>query len=97
MAVGSLGLFLSLGLVGSAGPGHFGFRLLAYRHHLDRGYPFAPGSEDGGWGYSLWLMRGGHWPLNDSALNFFGTSAGIMGWLALIGSAGVITLISLQL
>lgn len=94
--VGSLWLFLCLGLFGSAAPGHFGFRLLAYRHHLDRGYAFAPGSEDGGWAYSGWLMRFGHRRLNDSAMNFFGASAGVMGWLSLVSGAGLVFLISLQ-
>jgi len=77
-------LFLFLGLIGSAGPGHFGFRVLAYRHHLDRKYPFAAGSEDGGWGYSWWLMRFGFLPLKDGAMSVFGGNAGVMGWIALI-------------
>lgn len=94
--VGSLWLFLCLGLLGSAGPGHIGFRLLAYRHQLDRGYPFAAGTEDGGWGYSGWLMRFGHAPLGDGALNFFGHSAGVMGWLSLLGGGGLVILIALQ-
>jgi hypothetical protein len=81
-------LFLFLGIVGSAGPGHYGFRVLAYRHQLDRKYPFAPGSEDGGWGYSWWLMRFGFASLKDGAMNVFGGNAGVMGWLALIGIVG---------
>ena len=43
---GSLWLFLCLGIAGSAAPAHFGFRVLAHRQHLDRGYPFAPGTEE---------------------------------------------------
>ena len=92
----SVWLFPCLGLIGSAGPGHFGFRLLAYRHQLDRGYAFAPGTEDGSWAYSFWLMRAGHLRLNDRALNFFGSSAGVMGWLAVIGATGTVALIGLQ-
>ncbi|HEX5756207.1 MAG TPA: hypothetical protein VFY12_07630 [Arenimonas sp.] len=93
---GSFWLFLCLGLAGSAGPGHFGFRLLAFRHQLDKGYAFSEGTEDGGWNYSGWLMRFGHARFADPALNFFGHSAGVMGWLALLGITGVILLIGLQ-
>ena len=53
-------LFLFLGLAGSAGPAHFGMRLLAFRQQLDRGLPFAPGTADGGLAYSWWLMRFRH-------------------------------------
>jgi len=93
---GSLLIFLMLGLAGSAGPAHFGFRVLAYRHQLDKGYAFAPGTEDGGWGYSGWLMRWKHRPLGDASLNFFGGIAAGSGWLALVGTAGTLLLIGLQ-
>ena len=89
-------LFLFLGLVGSAGPGHFGFRVLAYRHHRDKGYEFAPGTEDGGWGYSGWLMRFGHAKFKDNALNVFGGNAGVMGWITLVGIAGTALSIAMQ-
>ena len=89
-------LFLFLGIVGSAGPGHFGFRVLAFRHHQDRKYPFAPGSEDGGWQYSWWLMRFGFLPMKDSAMNVFGGNAGVMGWLTLIGVIGSALCIALK-
>ena len=89
-------LFLFLGLVGSAGPGHFGFRVLAYRHHRDKGYAFAPGTEDGGWGYSAWLMRFGHRHFKDNALNVFGGNAGVMGWIATLGIAGTAVAIVMQ-
>jgi hypothetical protein len=81
-------LFACLGLAGSAGPGHFGFRVLAYRHHRDRGYPFEPGTEDGGMRYGWWLMRFGHRRYRDNALNVFGGNAGVMGWITAIGLAG---------
>ena len=92
---GSLLLFLFLGLAGSAAPAHFGFRVLAHRQHLDRGYAFAPGTEDGGLGYSGWLMRWRHRALQDGALNFFGGIAAGSGWLALVGTIGTVTLITL--
>ena len=81
-------LFFFLGLAGSAGPGHYGFRVLAYRHHLDRHYPFAAGSEGGGWRYSWWTMRFGFLLLKDNAMNVFAGNAGVMGWIALIGVIG---------
>ena len=89
-------LFLFLGLVGSAGPGHFGFRVLAYRHHRDKGYAFAPGTEDGGWGYSGWLMRFGHRGFKDNALNVFGGNAGVMSWITVVGIAGTALSIAMQ-
>ena len=89
-------LFLFLGLVGSAGPGHFGFRVLAYRHHRDKGYAFAPGTEDGGWGYSGWLMRFAHRRFKDNALNVFGGNAGAMGWITVVGIAGTALSIAMQ-
>jgi hypothetical protein len=89
-------LFVCLGLAGSAGPGHFGFRVLAYRHHRDRGYPFAPGTEDGGWGYSWWLMRFAHRPYRDNALNVFGGNAGVMGWITLVAIAGTALALAMQ-
>ena len=89
-------LFLFLGLLGSAGPGHFGFRVLAYRHHRDKGYAFEPGTEDGGWGYSGWLMRFGHRKCKDNALNVFGGNAGVMGWIAVVGIAGTAVSIVMQ-
>ena len=92
---GSLLIFLFLGVAGSAAPAHFGFRVLAHRQQLDRGHPFAPGTEDGGWSYSGWLMRWKHRVYADSALNFFGGIAAGSGWLALLGGIGVIALIAL--
>ena len=92
---GSLLLFLVLGLAGSAAPAHFGFRVLAHRQHLDRGYAFAPGTEDGGLGYSGWLMRWKHRALHDAAMNFFGGIAAGSGWLTLVGTIGTVTLITL--
>ena len=93
---GSLLLFLMLGLAGSAGPAHFGFRVLAFRLQLDRGLAFAPGTEDGGWGYSGWLMRWKHRAARDQNLNFFaGITAG-SGWLTLIGATGLLIQMALQ-
>jgi hypothetical protein len=81
-------LFLFLGLAGSAGPAHFGMRVLAFRQQLDRALPFAPGTSDGGLAYSWWLMRFGQRTLGDPALRQFGAIAGIMGWVTLLGIAG---------
>ena len=81
-------LFLFLGLAGSAGPGHFGMRVLAFRQQLDRGLAFAEGTADGGLGYSWWLMRFGQRQLPDPALRQFGNIAGVMGWITLVGIAG---------
>ena len=81
-------LFLFLGLAGSAGPGHFGMRVLAFRQHLDRQLAFAAGTEDGGLAYSWWLMRFGQRVHADRALRQFGAIAGIMGWITLVGIAG---------
>ena len=55
--------------------------MLAYRHHRDKGFPFAPGTEGGGLAYSWWLMRFGHRKFKDNALNVFGGNAGVMGWI----------------
>ncbi|MBY4595051.1 hypothetical protein K3217_05795 [bacterium BD-1] len=93
---GSLLIFLFLGLAGSAGPAHFGFRVLAFRHQLDKGIAFAPGTGDGGWGYSWWLMRWQHRAAKDPSLNFFGGIAAGSGWLTLAGTAGLLVLIGLQ-
>ena len=81
-------LFLFLGVAGSAGPAHFGMRVLSHRQQLDRGLPFAPGTEDGGIKYSWWLMRFGQQRIDDSTLRQFGNIAGVMGWLTLIGVIG---------
>ena len=81
-------LFLFLGLAGSAGPAHFGMRVLSHRQQLDQGLAFAPGTEDGGLAYSWWLMRFRQRQLNDAALRQFGNIAGIMGWITLIGVIG---------
>ena len=81
-------LFLFLGLAGSAGPGHFGMRVLAFRQHLDRQLAFPAGTEDGGLAYSWWLMRFGQRTLPDPALRQFGNIAGVMGWITLVGIAG---------
>jgi hypothetical protein len=89
-------LFLFLGLVGSAGPGHFGFRVLAYRHHRDKGFAFPPGTEDGGMAYSWWLMRFGHRRYRDNALNVFGGNAGVMGWITAVAIAGTALAIAMQ-
>jgi len=92
----SIWLFLFLGLTGSAGPAHFGFRVLAYRHHLDKKYEFAKGTEDGGLGYSWWLMRFSFTKFKDSGMNLFAGNAGVMGWLALIGIIGTAVAIALK-
>lgn len=78
-------VFAFLGVFGSALPGHFGMRVLAYREHLDRQLPFAPGTGDGGLPYSWWLMRFGH-KVHPQArvLNQFGNLAGVFGWIALV-------------
>lgn len=81
-------LFLFLGLAGSAAPAHFGMRVLSRRQQLDRGLAFAPGTEDGGLGYSWWLMCFGQNKLTDPALRQFGNIAGVMGWITLIGVLG---------
>lgn len=93
---GSLLLFLMLGIAGSAAPAHFGFRVLAFRQHLDKAYPFAPGTEDGQWGYSWWLMRWKHRVHADASLNFFGGIAAGSGWLTVLGTVGLLVLIGLQ-
>lgn len=81
-------LFLFLGLAGSAGPAHFGMRVLAHRQQLDRGLPFVSGTEAGGLAYSWWLMLFRQKQLNDAPLRQFGNLAGIMGWITLIGVIG---------
>jgi hypothetical protein len=81
-------VFLFLGLAGSAGPAHFGMRVLAYRQQLDRALGFAPGTADGGLAYSWWLMRFGQRAYADPALRQFGAIAGIMGWVMLVGLVG---------
>ena len=81
-------LFLFLGLAGSAGPAHFGMRVLSHRQQLDRGLAFAPGTSDGGLAYSWWLMQFRHRALGDAALRQFGNIAGIMGWITLLGVVG---------
>ena len=81
-------LFLFLGLAGSAGPAHFGMRVLSHRQQLDRHLSFAPGTEDGGIAYSWWLMRFGQRHFSDAALRQFGNIAGVMGWITLLGVLG---------
>lgn len=81
-------LFLFLGLAGSAGPAHFGMRVLAHRQQLDRGLPFADGTADGGLAYSWWLMRFGQSRVPDATLKQFGGIAGVMGWVCLVGIVG---------
>lgn len=81
-------LFLFLGLAGSAGPAHFGMRVLSHRQQLDQQLPFAAGTDDGGLAYSWWLMRFGHKASGDASLRQFGNIAGVMGWLCLIGIVG---------
>ena len=92
---GSLLVFLFLGIAGSAAPAHFGFRVLAFRQQLDRHIPFAAGTEDGGLGYSWWLMLWKHRAAGDKPLDFFGGITAVSGWLTLVGSAGVVALIVL--
>ena len=89
-------LFLFLGLAGSAGPAHFGMRVLSHRQQLDRHLAFAPGTEDGGLAYSWWLMRFGQRALGDAALRQFGNIAGIMGWITLFGLLGSAVAITLK-
>jgi hypothetical protein len=89
-------LFLMLGLAGSAGPAHIGFRLLAHRHHRDRGWPFAEGTEDGQWGYSGWLMRRSYTAYPDRDMGFFGFWAMLSGWLAALAIAASTVLISVR-
>lgn len=81
-------LFTSLGIAGSAGPAHFGMRVLSHRQQLDRRLAFAPGTEDGGFAYSWWLMRFGQRALGDAPLRQFGNIAGVMGWITLLGVLG---------
>lgn len=90
-------LFLFLGLAGSAGPAHFGMRVLAYRQQLDRELPFAPGTEAGGLAYSGWLMLFRQKSMNDAPLRQFGNLAGIMGWITLIGVVGSAATIAAKL
>ncbi|MEO6172346.1 MAG: hypothetical protein ABIP02_04450 [Arenimonas sp.] len=92
----SIWLFLFLGLTGSAGPAHFGFRVLAYRHHLDKKYEFKKGTEEGNLAYSWWLMGFGFTKFKDSGMNLFAGNAGVMGWLALIGIIGTTVAITLK-
>lgn len=89
-------LFLFLGVTGSAGPAHLGFRLLAHRHHRDRGWPFAAGTEEGQWAYSLWLMRHAYAPLGDRDMRFFGFWAMLSGWITLLGLVGSTVMIALR-
>lgn len=78
-------VFAFLGVFGSALPGHFGMRVLAYREHLDRQLPFAPGTARGGMPYGWWLMRFGHKAHPRArVLNQFGSLAGVFGWIALL-------------
>ena len=81
-------LFLFLGLAGSAGPAHFGMRVLSHRQQLDKQLGFAEGTEDGGLAYSWWLMRFRHGQAGDRTLRQFGNIAGVMGWLCLVGIIG---------
>ena len=87
-------LFLSLGVAGSAAPAHFGMRVLSHRQQLDKQLAFAPGTQDGGFAYSWWLMRFRQRALGDAALRQFGNIAGIMGWLTLLGVIGSATAIA---
>ena len=81
-------LFTSLGVAGSAGPAHFGMRVLSHRQQLDKQLAFAPGTQDGGFAYSWWLMRFRQRALGDGALRQFGNIAGVMGWITLLGVLG---------
>ncbi|WP_334130580.1 hypothetical protein [Silanimonas lenta] len=89
-------LFLMLGLVGSAGPAHFGFRLLAHRHHRDRGWPFAAGTEEGGFSYSAWLMRRGYRAFADRDMAFFGFWGMLSGWIASLALVAATVMIALR-
>ncbi len=92
----SIWLFLFLGLIGSAGPGHFGFRVLAYRHQLDKKHEFKSGTQEGGLSYSWWLMCFGFTRFRDSGMNLFAGNAGVMGWLTVIGLVGTAIAIALK-
>ena len=81
-------LFLFLGLAGSAGPAHFGMRVLSHRQQLDQHLPFAEGTENGGIAYSWWLMLFRQQHSSDSTLRQFGAIAAVMGWLCLLGIIG---------
>jgi hypothetical protein len=89
-------LFLSLGIAGSAGPAHFGMRVLSHRQQLDRHLSFAPGTEEGGFAYSWWLMRFRQRSLADAPLRQFGNIAGVMGWFTLLGVVGSALAIALK-
>ena len=78
-------LFAFLGVFGSALPGHFGMRILAYREHLDRKLPFDSGTENGGMPYGWWLMRYGQKQFPQArVLNQFGNLSAIFGWITLL-------------
>lgn len=78
-------LFAFLGVFGSALPGHFGMRILAYREHLDRQLPFAPGTENGGLPYAWWLMLFGQKRFPQArTLNQFGNLSAVFGWITLL-------------
>ena len=82
-------LFLFLGLAGSAGPAHFGMRVLSHRQQLDRG----PGLRAGHRGRrpGLQLVADVLRPTRSSAtaaLRQFGNIAGVMGWITLLGVLG---------
>ncbi len=81
-------LFTSLGIAGSAFPAHYGMRVLAHRQQLDKHLAFAPGTENGGFGYSWWLMRFEQRKLGDAPLKQFGNISGVMGWITLLGVVG---------
>ena len=89
-------LFTSLGVAGSAAPAHFGMRVLSHRQQLDRQLAFAPGTEDGGFAYSWWLMRFRQGALGDAALRQFGNIAGVMGWITLLGVIGSAVAIAMK-
>ncbi|HAI58672.1 MAG TPA: hypothetical protein DCM32_02175 [Xanthomonadaceae bacterium] len=89
-------LFLMMGVAGSSAPAHFGFRLLAHRHHRDRGWPFAADTEDGQWGYSWWLMKRGYVPHADRDMRFFGFWGMLSGWIASLALAASAVLIAIR-
>lgn len=89
-------LFLMLGVSGSAAPAHIGFRVLAYRHHRDRGWPFDAGAADGGFGYSWWLMRRGYAKYRDPGMGFFAFWAMLAGWISVLAMAASATLIAIR-
>ena len=89
-------LFLTLGVAGSAGPAHIGFRLLAHRHHVDRGWPMPAEAEGADWSYSWFLMRRGYAPWADRDMRFFGFWAMLSGWIATVAIVAATAMIAVR-